>query len=78
MFVSNSDSEVPEVGEDDLELQGSFCTSDEATDEHYLHEAYADEPLAGFVVRCSLIPFFLISNNVNQLNTFRGFCIQGL
>ena len=46
MFVSNSDSEVPEVGEDDLELQGSFCTSDEATDEHYLHEAYADEPLA--------------------------------
>ena len=30
----------------DLKLEGSFSTSDEATDADYMHEAYADEPLA--------------------------------
>ena len=45
-FVSISDSKISEVEEYDLELEGSFGTSDEATDADYMDEAYADEPLA--------------------------------
>lgn len=60
-FVSSSDSEVYEVEEYGLELEGSFCKSDETTDERYLHEACTDEPLADaewFDAVESVFPYF--------------------
>ena len=44
--TSSSDSEVSEMKDYDLEVDGSPISSSTASDEEDMHEAYGDDPLA--------------------------------
>ncbi|XP_068714217.1 uncharacterized protein [Montipora foliosa] len=48
ILSSRSDTEVSEIEDYELEVEGSPNSSFAASDEEYTHEAYADDPLARF------------------------------
>ena len=50
ILSSRSDTEVSEIEDYELEVEGSPNSSFAASDEEYTHEAYADDPLARVVI----------------------------